>query len=718
MSVIQNIRDKYARIAVIAIALSLVGFILMDALSGRSNLFGGNSTVVGKINGKEIEYLDFQRKVQAQEDQYKQQGMDMGEAGRQNMIEQVWNQELMTVLMGDQYEKVGIAVSTKEINDYLFGSNPPEQFRQGFTDSTGTFNSALAQQRINQIKKSGTAEDKAQLAQYVDALRNQRQFEKYQSLLTNSVYIPKWLIEKQTADNNLISSVSYVTVPYFSIPDSVVKVTDEDISRYVSAHRAQFEQKQETRSIDYVLFPATPSGADSSAALTAVSNLKPSLDTLTGDIARFLEANNSSLPYYDSYISRNAMRQANKDSIVAAPVGVTYGPYLDPAPNGNATWVLSKIVDTRAIPDTVKLRHILIATTQRNQQTGQTVQVRDDSSASKLADSLMSVIAAGGSFDALVTQFSDDPGSKDKAGVYENVTPGQMVAPFNDYAFTASIGAAGKVKTEFGYHIVEVLSTKGSSMGYKIAYLARPIEVSNQTENDVNNMASQFAADSRSLASFEQNVEKLRPRGLFKMRADNIRPIDFNINGIGTSRTLVRNIYEAGKADVLQPERVAQGYVVAVVTDVTKPGLQSAAQARSVVEPILRNQKKAQQIRKQIGAITTLEAVAGKVNQQVQTADSVHFNGNNATLGFEYKVIGAAFNPANKGKVLNEAIEGQAGVYVLRVNNVSAIASTAGTADQQRPFLTQQARQQAQGQNHLEALKNAATVKDYRAKFF
>ena len=54
MSVIQKIRDKYARIAVIAIGLALLGFILMDAFAGRSSLLGGRDSTIGKINGKKI----------------------------------------------------------------------------------------------------------------------------------------------------------------------------------------------------------------------------------------------------------------------------------------------------------------------------------------------------------------------------------------------------------------------------------------------------------------------------------------------------------------------------------------------------------------------------------------------------------------------------------------------------------------------------------------
>ena len=88
MSVIQKIRDKYARWAVVAIALSLLGFIMMDAFAGRGSIFSGQSTTVGKINGKKIDYQDFAKKVEATEKfQRDQQGGDLGEAGRQQVVQ-------------------------------------------------------------------------------------------------------------------------------------------------------------------------------------------------------------------------------------------------------------------------------------------------------------------------------------------------------------------------------------------------------------------------------------------------------------------------------------------------------------------------------------------------------------------------------------------------------------------------------------------------------
>ncbi|RZL05340.1 MAG: hypothetical protein EOO89_26715, partial [Pedobacter sp.] len=101
----------------------------MDAFSGPSS-FSNNSTVVGSVNGREIEYDDFQKKVTETEAQYKAQGYDMGEAGRQNYLTQVWETEVGQTLLADQLDKLGIAVSNKEMNDFLFGSNPPQDLKQ------------------------------------------------------------------------------------------------------------------------------------------------------------------------------------------------------------------------------------------------------------------------------------------------------------------------------------------------------------------------------------------------------------------------------------------------------------------------------------------------------------------------------------------------------------------------------------------------------------
>jgi peptidyl-prolyl cis-trans isomerase D len=709
MSVIQSIRDKYARVAVVAIALALLGFILMDAFAG-GNVFGGNSTTIGKINGKEIDYLDFEKKVRSQEEMYRQQGYDMGDAGRQQVIESAWNAEVMEVVLNEQFDELGLTVSSKEINDILFGNNPPDDLKQRFSDpNTGVYNAGEAQQFINNIKRTGRPEDKSQLNSYVISLETNRKMEKYTSLLTNSIYFPTWFVEKQISDNSLINSASYVSIPYTTIADSAVKISDSEINDYIKSRQKEFEQKEEMRSINYVTFNAAPSAVDSVAALTQINDLKPQFQAAS-DAESFVAQQGTSIPYADAYFGGSKIQVPNKDSIIALPVGGVFGPYLD-----QNNYVLAKKIDQKVLPDSARVRHILIQT--MNPQTGQPLMA--DSVAKNRADSISQAIRGGASFEAMVMMYSDDQGSKNNGGVYEWFPQGQMVKSFNDFVFEKPVGSRDVVKTEFGYHIIEVLGQKGQEMHYKIAYLAKPIFASNETDNAASNEANRFAGNSRNLKAFNENFEKdLRGKGINKLVALDLRPGDYSISGLGNSRQLVKAIFEADRGGVLQPQRVGDQYVVAAITDVNEAGLQTAAKARSTVEPILRNRKKAEQIQKQLGTITTLEAASTTSGQPVQRADSVRFVGANQNFGFESKVIGAIFNPDNSGKVVKEAIAGQSGVFVLQPGTISATTVANADVAQQREMMQAQARQMSMYRSPVEALKNNADIKDNRSRFY
>lgn len=329
MSVIQSIRDKYARVAVVAIVLALLGFILMDAFTGRSNIFGGNSTTLGTINGKKVDYITFAQRVRAQEEQAQSQGYEMNDATRQQLIESVWNDEVNRTLLQDEFEELGITVGRKEVNDMLFGNNPPADLKQNFTDpKTGIYNPLQVQQYFNELKKNGTPEQKAQMNQYLESLEYQRKVEKYTSLLANSVYFPKWFLEKQNVDNSLLGRVAYVGVPYTTISDSTVKVSDDEIEDYINDHKSEFEQKEETRSISYVTFSAAPTAVDSVAVLTGIQNLKQQFATAP-DPAAFNAQQGSAIEFLDSYLAQSKIQVPNKDSILALPKGGVYGPYLD-----------------------------------------------------------------------------------------------------------------------------------------------------------------------------------------------------------------------------------------------------------------------------------------------------------------------------------------------------------------------------------------------------
>lgn len=709
MSVIQKIQDKYAKLMAVIIAIALVIFVIMLAFENGGSLFSGNTDVVGKVNGEKVKYRDFENMVAQQEAYMQQQGYG-GEGLREQAIDAAWNQQVNLLVLSSEFDKLGLTVGEKELGDVLYGQNAPDDLKQSFTDSTGFFNAALAKQRIDQMMKSGSAEEKAQVHNYLNSLEKSRMNEKYNALIANSYNTPKWLLEKQNTDNSQVSNISFVREVYASIPDSSVKVSDSEIEEYISKHKNEFKQ-EENRSIAYVLFSAQPTAADSAEARNRIMELKTELDS-TKDIKGFL-ASQGVQNYYDGYINGTRLQIPSKDSIIGTPTGAVFGPYLD-----GATYSVAKMIGKRAQPDTVKVRHILIALSQQDPQTGQSFPIRDTATAYKLADSIRTAIQKGSSFDSMVVLFSDDQGSKATGGVYENIPSGQMVPEFNDFIFGNPVGAKQIVKTDFGYHYVEVLSQKGSSMAYKIAYLNTPIAASNETDNNANNEATQFAGISRDPKSFDANVEKLKEKGIYKMIEPNITPNAYMLQGLGAiSRPFVKKVYDADLGDVIGPERVGENYVVAIITAVNKKGTQSVAQARLMVEPLLRNHKKAEVIGKKIGTANTLEAVAAALGgKPIEVADSIRFSGASASvISSELKVVGAAFNAANNGKV-SQPIAGNSGVYVIKINNLAATAVLDANVQEQRTNNYIQSKMR--GVNPIAALREAADIKDDRSKIY
>lgn len=708
MSVIQTIRDKYARIAVIAIALALLGFILMDAFAGKSSLFGGRDTVLGKINGKKIDAQEFTTRVNKIA---KAQGQN-GEANTQQIVEQLWQNELNNQIMGEQYKDLGLQVTDKELDQLMFSPTPSQAVLQAFgVQNPQQWDPSIVRQRIQQIKKSGTADEREGLKQATDFIVQQTLLEKYNALLQNATYIPKWFLEKRNVDNAMMAKGAYVAVPYTSIADSTVKVTDAEISDYVKAHKADFEVKDESRTISYAQFSAAPSSADSAAVRNGMTALRDSFERAK-DVKEFLLQNRSEAPYNDTWVSAKDLQLQNADTIFKTPVGGVSGPHVE-----FGRLVMVKIMDKKQQPDTAKVRHILIGTT--NPQTG--TPTRDTVAAKRIADSVMNVIAGGVPFDSVVMKVSDDPGKVTNRGVYDSITRQSGFVPeFKDFALNKPVGTKAVIKTQFGYHYMEVLNQRGSSTVYKIALFVKPIDPSPETQTAAQEAANKLAGNATDEKSFKDYFDK-NFKGKHIATSDapltaTLRPMDYNLPGDqGSARTFVRDVFTASKGKVLDPQTIGSNFVVAVVTDVTEPGLPSANAVRSQVEPLLLNKKKAEKIKSQMGKVSDLNAVATKFNVQVQNADSVRFSGA-GPLGFEGKVTGALFNPDNKGKTVAEPIAGQTGVYAIRVDNTFTGAVENANIEQQRQMLEMQSRQQMK--SPLQLLEKRANIKDYRAKFY
>jgi peptidyl-prolyl cis-trans isomerase D len=702
MSIIQQLRDKSAVLLTGLIALSLIGFLVQDAFIGRSSgLFAGETSSVGSINGTKIDRMQFNDRVRQIEESNRQQGMASNEVMTQNIIESIWNGYIQEELINEQTSKLGLAFTPKEMSELLFSEDAPAEFKQLFTNpNTGAFDVQAAKNWFNNVKKSKKQEEvKMVNDQLIEPLITRSLAEKYTSLLSMGAYVPKWMIEKMNADNSSVASLNYVVVPYTTISDSSIKVTDDEINKYISNHKEEFKQEK-TRSIAFVSFDANPSAEDSAAVFNKLAQMKEEFKN-SPDARAFVTRNGTGIPYFDGFALKNRLAMDAKDTLVSMPVGSVVGPYLD-----GGAYVIAKKLETRSVPDSVKVRHILVQV--QDPRSGAIT--RPDSVAKKTADSLFAAIQAGANFGALAAQFSDDQGSKANGGEYNFSTVDLNLAKgFYDFIFYKPTGSKGVIKTEFGYHVMEVLNQKNFDEGYKVAYLSKRIESSEMTDNNASTAATQFAGNSRDLKAFDANVQK---NNLNKRLADNIREMDYSVGDLA-NRQFVKWIYSSKVGTVSEPFDFKNKYVVAVVTGVYDEGVQSAKTARVMVEPILRNQKKAEQIKKKIGTANSLQAIANATGSSVGLVDTLRFgDAFIPNVGPEPKIIGASFNKANQGKV-SAPVAGNSGVFTVQVNSVGAVSNLGIDPEGQRKAMVQQLRQYA-SYGAFESLKKAATIKDTR----
>jgi peptidyl-prolyl cis-trans isomerase D len=702
MSIIQKIRDKAAVLLTTMIAISLIGFLVQDAFIGKSgNMFDGQTTEAGTINGQKIDIVEFNNKVNLVEQNYRQQGMQTNEMMTQSIIENVWNSYIQEEIVKSEASKLGLAVTSKEMGAVLFSDDAPQEFKQLFPNAqTGGFDINAAKTWFNNLKKSTKQEDVANItAQLIDPIEINLLTQKYTSLFTQGSYVPKWMLEKMNADNASFASVSYVGVPYTAIADSTVKVTDAEISEYVQKHKDEFKQDH-VKSIAYVAFDANPTVADSQKVVNQLLGLKA--DFLSASDAKaFVTRNNTQLPFFDGYVLRSKLQMSAKDAIMAMPVGEVYGPYLD-----GGAFVLAKKIEKRTMPDSVKCRHILVGVV--DPQTGQ--MRRSDSAAKKTIDSLFAVLKTGGDFATLALAYSDDQGSKANGGEYNfSSVDMNLDKDFANFIFNKPTGSREVVKTAFGYHIIEVLNQRNFEEAYKVAYLSKPVVPSEETDITASSAATQFAAKAKDIKSFDDAATQMK---LIKNTADNIKELDYTAGNL-QSRSLVKWIFENETGRVSEPFDLKEQYVVAVIINEIEEGVQPAAVARVLVEPTLRNKKKAEQLAAKAGSEKNLEKLASILGGAAGKIDTLRFADPFVqNLGTESKVIGAAFDKKNLSNT-SGAIDGQNGVYFIRVDQVGALPSAAVDLNGQKKALEGQIKQYA-GYSTMESLKKSTKIVDKR----
>ena len=639
MAVLNSIR-KRGVFLILIIALALFSFILSDIINKGSSA-ASVQNVVATVNGTEILREDFMTQV----DEY-QRNLGPNAAASQAM-NLVWDRQLKSLLYDQQVKALGLTISEEQLNDQLrmtLANNPT------FQDENGLYSDARLLEYMAAIQNNARA--KQQWDTFLKGVRESLGQSTYATLVASGMEVSMADGEQLYRFENDKIDIEYLHVPYSSIADEDVTVSESEIKTYIREHAQDFEVDPMV-DLEYVIFEESASNEDMEAQKEDLTALIDGFNA--ADDVAFYVNDNSDQNFVDQWVRKEGMAQILRDSLLALPEGDVYGPYRD-----GSNFKLSKVVATMQMPDSVEARHILIPVGLSRADSI----TRSPAEALAFADSLYAELKKNRrKFADFVRAHSSDLGSVEKGGHYDYFGYNTMVAPFRDFCFEGRTGDLGVVESQFGVHIIEIEGQKEKSTAYKVATISREIEPSEATLSLVFSESAKFEEAARN-EGFSVAADQ---KGLTTRPVNRIGALDANIPGIGNNRSIINWAFQ-GDVAVGDVKRfnLNESYVVAQVTrKSTEKALMSVAEASATVTPILRKQKKAQIIRQGLSG-TTLQELASSQNVTVKTASALtRATPTIAGAGTEPVVVGAAFGVGALNTT--ELIDGETGVFKVRV---------------------------------------------------
>ena len=707
MAILNSIR-KRGVFLIIIIALALFSFILADVIRNGGFSSEKSLTTVATINGETLTRDIFMKQVELTQ-------RNLGENGTTaQAINMVWDRELRNVLQQQQYDALGLTAQKEQLEESLrmgLASNPT------FQDADGVFSSLKVQEYIANVKATNPTAYQ-QWLDYENNLKSGALQTTYYNMIKAGMRSTLSEGEQEYRYQNDKINMQYVYVPYTSIPDTDVSVTDSEIEAYIRKNAADYEQTPQV-DVQFVSFSEAPSDEDIADAETAITSLLKDREVYnsnikateilkglenTQDYQNFIN-DNSDVPFQDRYFFKSDIPEAIAEDLFATPLNGIYGPYK--LGNNNN---ISKVIGITQMPDSVQSRHILIRYQGSFRASDAITRSKEDAKA--MADSIAGVLKRNkNKFEALAKTLSDDKSNSDNGGDLGYSGLGKLTKDFNDFIFDNKTGTLGVVETEFGFHVVEVQEQKNKQKAMKFATISKEIEASEKTLNEVFANASRFevAAQKGDFSQIAKTQElALKP-------VNKIGALDATIPGVGNNRSIVNWAFgeDVSVGDVKRFS-ILDGYVVVQLTRKSPKGLMSIAEASSLVMPKLRNAYKAKQIMATISG-DDLDAIASSQGITVQNATAITMAAPTIPgAGAEPEVVGAAF--AKAAGETTSLIAGEKGVFKARVtavNNAPALENYASYANQLNSAATP-----AVNTKVYQALKNAAEIEDNRANFF
>ena len=702
MAVLGNLR-KNSFVLIAVIGMALFAFVIAGVFDGSGFQ---SQEPIGKVNGEELSISDFRNQMDILKKSYNFNDLQA--------LTTAWDESVRIELLNQEINELGIGSSSDHL-EYFLSQSPSFNSDERFINDAGLFDVNKFSNFISELKEINP-EAYFQWSNQENQFNNQIKANTYFNLISSGLNSTFFEGKKQYTTSNSNANISFVKIPYSSIPDSLVSVKNSEISKYIKDNPEDFEQES-TRNIDYVIFDESPSKKDQNDLRLRLENLLNQREEYnqvsklnevvpgfltTSDLELFL-SENSDVPYDSIYRPKGFFSSDHAQMIFNLDNNQTYGPYTD-----GEFLKYSKMIDKKRNGN-VRASHILVSYQGAQGASSEIIRTKED--ARKEASRILNLARNNpDSFSSYALEFSDGP-SKSNGGDLGFFQEGMMVKPFNDYVFSNRVGRIGLVETDFGFHVIKVVAKEDVVLVGTIGLKNIP---SDRTSDSIFNIASKFEIDLGKSFDINKTASDLD----FEVKSLNsIGELDHDLPNMENQRRLVQWLFneDSSIGDYKRFDLSQGGFVIVQINDKQDKGLMPARLATLTVTPILKNQKKAEIIISENKKYTTLEDLSASNNLEIINVSALNqITPVVSQAGFEPKLVGTAFG-LEIGQTSN-LIEGETGVYLVKLNSLNSVEEIESYSAFENQ-LTSKLRTNLDF-NIVQSLKKSADVVDNRSDYY
>ena len=714
MAAIGKIRS-WGPVLATVIGLALFAFIAEEMFRSCEATGNERRQQVGEVLGKKISVQDFQALVDEYQDVIKmsQNRDNLSEEELNQVKDQVWSQFVNSTIFENETKKLGLTVTDEELQNILkTGTNPMLLQTPFVNQQTGRFDVTQLTKFLADYKKaqqtSGAGEMVEQYQRIYNywkfiekSLRQQTLSQKYQTLLGQCLFSNPISAKNAFESRNLEADIQLAAVPYSTVKDADVQVSDADLKAKYDSQKEMYRQYFESRDIKYVDFQVVASTADRAALLKTMQEAKQNFEAGQA-VAEVVRKAQSQLPYTGFAVTRGALPNDIAKMLDSLQVGQVSVPFETRTDN---TFNVVKYISKSEQPDSVQYRMIQVGG-------------EDAADAHKRADSIYTALQGGADFEAIAKKYGQTAEKQWlTSAMYERSQA--IDGDTKTYLNTILTLASGQVKnlelTSVNL-ILQVLDRRHMVDKYDVAVVKHTIDFSKDTYSKAYNDFSQYVSENKSIEQLEAAASKF---GYRVQERKDLYNSEHNVAGIRSTREAMKWIFDAEAGDVSPLYECGNNdhLLVVALTKVHPEGFRDLADVEESVKQEVIRDKKFAKISEQLAGVKSIADAKAK-GAVVDSVRQITFSAPVfvQSAGASEPALSGAVAAVKAGQFCGNIVKGNGAAYFFQVLNKKEREGQKYDAKQMGDQLKQQAIQAAS--RFANELYMNANIKDNRYLFF